>query len=298
MSGFASATIAGMKPVMTLLVLLIYCVTSPAQMTSNVFTRVLHLKTGPNEAATGFTIKVDGREYLITAKHAVSALGSDSKIAIEQNGVWVDVRVKIYLCDEPVDVAVLVPPYQLTTDFDLPNENVTFQYGQDVFFLGFPYNLGGPVGLNGGYPMPFVKRGLISIVNQIDVGKKESVFLFDGYNNPGFSGGPLVAKDTTKSQLTYNVIGVVTAFRPAIVPVVSSKPIASPAAASEAAKRDSWRIGQKDDGSYVEYLDTENSAVLNTGIVQAFNIQPAIDLIRKHPEGPEEKALTSVPVLK
>jgi hypothetical protein len=38
------------------------------------------------------------------------------------------------------DIALLVPPYQLTFNLPLPDENPSFQYGQDAFFLGFPYN--------------------------------------------------------------------------------------------------------------------------------------------------------------
>ena len=188
---------------------------------------------GANETATGFTIAVDGREYLITAKHVVSALGTQGTIGIEQNGAWANVIVKIYRCDDPVDIAVLVPPYQLTYDLPLPGENLSFMYGQDVYFLGFPYDLGGPTGPNGAYPMPFVKRGLVSVIQTIDLSKKESVYLLDGYNNPGFSGGPLVAKENNKPGVNYQVIAVVSGFRPEVVPVVTIHRIDSPERANE-----------------------------------------------------------------
>ncbi len=285
-------------PACLVLVLTIVPAICGAQITTNVFTRVLHLRTSANETATGFTIAVDGREYLITAKHAVASLGQDAKIGIEQNSAWVNIPFKIYKCDDPVDVAVLIPPYQLTYDLPLPNETSNFMYGQDAYFLGFPYNLGGPVGPNGAYPMPFVKRSLISVVEPVDASKKASLYLLDGYNNPGFSGGPLVAKDNSKPGFNYDVIGVVTGFEPEVVPVVTTHAIESPDKASEKSKEQPWRIRKNPDGSYLEYVDTENSAVLNTGIVTAFSLQPAIDLIRKHPEGPEEKTLTAQPVLK
>jgi hypothetical protein len=225
-------------------------------------------------------------------------LGGSGTIGIEQNQKWVDVPFKIYLCDDPVDIAVLIPPYQLTLNLPLPDENFNIQYGQDAYFLGFPYNIGSPMVPNGGYPLAFVKHALISVIQPLNLEKKESLYQMDGYNNPGFSGGPVVVKDFSKPEFTYAVIAVISGFQPEVVPEVSRNPIESPDKASQKSKEQPWRIGRKPDGSYFEYVDTENYAVLNTGILSAFNLAPAIDLIRKHPDGPEEKTLSAQPVLK
>ena len=101
--------------------------TCSAQMTNNVLERVLHLRVNanmPNQGtATGFTIAVDGREYLITAKHVVTGLGDQGVVGIDQNGVWHDLSFQILRCDDPIDIAVLVPPQQLTVDFAVPAED-------------------------------------------------------------------------------------------------------------------------------------------------------------------------------
>ena len=93
-----------------------------AQVTSNVFERVLNVRVNagtPNEGtATAFTVDVDGREYMLTAKHVVAGLKERDKIDIFMNDQWVPIEVTIFR-DEPVDIAVLVPPYQLTINFDL-----------------------------------------------------------------------------------------------------------------------------------------------------------------------------------
>jgi S1-C subfamily serine protease len=85
------------------------------QVTANVFERVLNVRVNagtPREAtATAFTIDVDGREYLITAKHVVAGLKEDDKIDIYQNDKWASLPVKIFRCDDPVDIAVLIPPF-------------------------------------------------------------------------------------------------------------------------------------------------------------------------------------------
>ncbi len=62
--------------------------------------------------------------------------------------------------------------------------------------------------------------------------------------------------------------------------------IKSPAEASAAAKAQPWKVQRKADGTYFEYLDTDKSVALNAGIVQGYEIAPAIDLIRQHPIGP------------
>jgi S1-C subfamily serine protease len=274
-----------------------------AQMTSNVLRRVLELRVNPNTVhqgtATGFTIAVDGRQYLITAKHVVAGLGDQANIQVEQNDHWVDLPVTIFRCDDPIDIAVLIPPFQLTVNFPLPTENVTFQFGQDAYFLGFPYDLSSPgADLNGGYPLALIKKGLISGENRVDPAKKATVLLLDGYNNPGFSGGPVVVRDFKMPELAYSVIAVIAGFVPEMASVMEPKPIKSPNEASDNAKQQPWRIRKKADGTYFEYKDTDNAIALNTGIVTAFEIAPAIDLIRKHSLGPEEKDIPVVPVVK
>ena len=62
-------------------------------------------------------------------------------------------------------------------------------YGQDVYFLGFPYGLHGDMSaLSNDLPFPFVKKGIISLFHNDGVNR---IYL-DGHNNPGFSGGPVV----------------------------------------------------------------------------------------------------------
>ena len=67
--------------------LLVVCVSaslvmprSSAQIVSNVFTRVLLIKTPAGEG-TAFTLDVDSRQYLVTAKHLVGGLNGKSTIS-------------------------------------------------------------------------------------------------------------------------------------------------------------------------------------------------------------------------
>ena len=267
-----------------------------AQVTSNVFERVLNVRvnagTGHEGTATAFTIDVDGREYLITAKHVVQDLKEKDKIDVFMNDAWSPLEVKIFRCDDPIDIAVLIPPHQLTINFDLPFDRTNFFFGQDAYFLGFPYGIQSPgKNVNGPYPFAIIKRGTISGSLGIDPSKKAVLILLDGYNNPGFSGGPIVYRDLNQGGFAMKLIGVVSGFRPEVVPVMKEHDIKSPSDAGDAAKAQPWKIQKRADGTYFEYVDNGTYVALNTGIVTGFMLEPAIDLIRKHPIGPEVKDL-------
>ena len=266
-----------------------------AQVTSNVFERVLRVRvnagTDDEGTATAFTIDVDGREYLITAKHVVQGLKDEDKIDVFMNDGWSSLAVKIFRCEDPIDIAVLIPPHQLTVNFDLPFDG-NFRFGQDAYFLGFPYGFQtSGRGVNGPYPLAMIKQGAISGTVDLDPRKKAVLILLDGYNNPGFSGGSIVYRDLDQSRYILKLVGVVSGFVPEVVPVMKEHDIKSPANAGNAAKAQPWKIQRRDNGTYFEYVENGTYVSLNTGIVQGFLIAPAIDLIRQHPIGPEAKDL-------
>ena len=62
-------------------------------------------------------------------------------------------------------------------------------HSQTVAFLGFPFGWdSGAESVNNGYPVPFIKAGIISAKAD---GPPRRIYV-DGHGNPGFSGGPLV----------------------------------------------------------------------------------------------------------
>lgn len=285
----------------SLAVLLAVVLTSAAptkcQVTNNVLERVLHVRAhigvanSDFETATAFTLDVDGREYLITAKHVVAGYKDEGTVDIEANGQWKPLGFKVFKCDDPVDIAVLIPQFQLTVNFDFANQGGV-EIGQDAYFLGFPYNIGIPTnGYNGPYPMAIVKRGTFSAMIPITTVKNATQILLDGHNNPGFSGGPIVFRDFAAPGYVMRIIGVVSGFQPEVVPTMHEHTIPSADKASEKAKSEPWRINRRSDGTWFEYVDNGDYVPLNTGIVYGYGIQPALDLIAEHPIGPEVKEL-------
>jgi hypothetical protein len=252
-----------------------------AQVTSNVLRRVLMIQADKNSGSS-FTLEVDGRQYLITAKHVVASLKSEDTIQIRKGDEWSSVKVKVLRCDDPIDIAVLVPASQLTVSFRLePITNNVF-FGQDAYFVGFPYGLSMDAKeANGLYPIAFMKKGIFSAM--VPEGSATVIFL-DGHNNPGFSGGPIVYRDLNQSgPPIFHVAGVVSGYRHEFVPTVVAEEVKP---GDDLKQEEPWRIVKLADGRTIRLKDTDQLARLNTGIVKGYHIKHAVELIQKHPIGP------------
>lgn len=256
-----------------------------AQLTSNVLYRALFIKTGSGQA-TAFTIEVDGRQYVITAKHVVAGLGAEGAISIgkfKRSGelTFVPLRMKIFRCDDPVDIAVLIPPEQLTVSFPLEPTKKGMLYGQDMYFLGFPFGMFSTMSdVSGAYPFGFVKKVVYS--GEQDTPDAHVSFL-DGYNVFGFSGSPVVFR--VGSDFNYKVIGVVSGFEATRGPVMIPKLIGR--AEIKAADVQAGLIFEDKGKTYrLQKTQSGMTVQLNTGIVKCYGIEHAVDLIHQHAIGP------------
>jgi trypsin-like peptidase len=111
--------------------------------------------------------------------------------------------------DVPVsaaDVAVFRLKTPITPQLPLEATADGMVFGQDAYFLGFPLGLTFDIGA--GETFPLVKRATISGTNRSVDGRP--VLLLDGWNNPGFSGGPVVFQRRVGEP--FRVGGVVTAY--------------------------------------------------------------------------------------
>lgn len=93
------------------------------------------IEAGPT-TGTSFTVDVDGRQYLITAKHIVATLKDEDTVRIRRGDEWIPIKVKVFRCDDPIDIAVLVASTQLTVDFPLEPTMASIRFGQDHVFRG------------------------------------------------------------------------------------------------------------------------------------------------------------------
>jgi hypothetical protein len=281
-------------PVIALTAIALTAITPPSygQVTSDVLMRTfaieLALSKGKSEHGTAFTIDVDGRQYIITAKHVVNTLPdeADSNIQILTTNGLSTLKVKVFKCDEPVDIAVLVPPTQLTVSYPLEPSSVGLELGQDAYFIGFPVLVQPKTysGLPGVYGV--VKKATVAQFDSMPQLRAQRILL-DGYNNPGFSGSPVVYRDLKQNGIVLKVAGVLVAYLPDVSPVLKKKQQiqANQITAEDRASDDV--VFTITDGRFYRVQDTGELVRLNTGIATAWDIGSAVELIQKHPIGPK-----------
>ncbi len=267
-----------------------FCASAQAP-NSNVISRT-RLIQFDGHAATAFTIDVDGKQYLVTAKHLVSSAHDGAKITIQirKRIGWDPLDVTVFKCSDPVDIAVLVPPKQVSVNYELVPDHAGDFVGEEVYFIGFPFGeehaityptMAGVIGI--------VKRATIAQLEYFPAEKVQRLWL-DGINNEGFSGSPVVfygprqsAIGSGQSTTALKVAGVITAYEPQITPVYDKTEIKEEDITP--ADREQNLIGRID-GKLYRLKDTGQVVRSNTGLAIAWDILPAVELIRKHPIGP------------
>lgn len=201
---------------------------------------------------SAFALDVDGKQYMVTAKHLVEEVTGDDEIELKVEAGWRRLPAKLvgHAADE-VDLSVLALSESLCPATLQPRLGCAgIYFSQDAYFLGFPLGLFGGAYLEPlGHPLPLVKKALVS-----GIWNGATQLLLDGHNNPGFSGGPVVfAKDGQGPANT--VAAIVAGFHESDEPIMA------------------------DD------KETSFTYRANTGIIYAFSIDIALKLIGQNPIG-------------
>jgi hypothetical protein len=229
-------------------------------------------------------VDVDEREYWITAKHiitgakhppfgTVDAKTVSLQILPQSNAKkeWVSVKFNVIDPGKDIDIVVLAPEKPLIVG-PILSPRVTSHgtmLGGDCEFVGFPYGNGWATKIRQGEMtrMPFIKHCTISgLINSPAV-----VWVLDGINNEGFSGGPVVVHTGAAQQ----IIAVISGFQPEpieVVPASEGRPNASPAPETPNAPE-----------SHPREVALANSWLHFLRI----DMTSAIDAIKKNPIGPK-----------
>ncbi len=225
--------------------------------TANVIYRVLRIRTAAG-AGSAFTIEVDGKQYLITARHNLREFGAEGTIELWMDGRWTRTAARaIYPANAGVDIAALDLGRPVTVTFPLLPTAAGLFLGQQVYFLGYPFGLGtsGTVSTPRGFgEIPFLKSGIVSALDTRN--PQANVLYLDGQNNPGFSGGPIVFWHAETGM--FRVAGVVGGYRNEALPVLKRKDLGNPQARA--------------------YNDLYTRA--NSGIVVGYDIRHIVEAIR------------------
>ena len=175
-------------------------------VTSNVISRVFHIRID-NLHGSAFTLDHEGRQYLITARHVAKGVPVARRISRAYEDGWEDIDLRVVgFGDGEVDVAVLAGTEQLSRTFPMEASRTGVTLAQHAYFLGFPFGWdSGAEHINEGYPVPFIKGGIVSAM-KFD-GQIHKIYI-DSHVNSGFSGGPLVYRPK-EQQEDFRVAGVV-----------------------------------------------------------------------------------------
>jgi len=211
--------------------------------------RTLFIKAG-TEAGTAFTVDYLGKMYLITARHVVSGVPTqDATIQVWQENRWKDYHTvkTIFPSSSDVDIAIFETAEKVEKPYIVSPIRAMHdgQMGQQVFFLGYPWGIASR--FKAGNVAPFIKRGTLSAV---DSTKDDAVVIYvDGFNNPGFSGGPIIFWNYDKK--VYQILGVIQGY-----------------------KEDSAKV-------IVNGQHVETQLLVNTGILVGYSIEHAMTAIEQ-----------------
>ena len=153
-----------------------------------ILSRVFHIREAME--GTGFSIEVNGSQYIVTAKHIVANLVIGGSVGFEDETGWLETEVTSvwHHPDPTVDVAVFTLPDAIGILGAVELGGTLPVVGEPVYLAGFPYGMTtvGPEG-----PLPLVKHGILSgFEPKSDLPYR--MMIFDAISNPGFSGGPIV----------------------------------------------------------------------------------------------------------
>jgi Trypsin-like peptidase domain len=211
--------------------------------------RTLFIRNG-NIAGTAFKVDYQGKVFLITARHVVAGLPtSKATIQVWQEYIWKDYHTlrTIFPSSAEVDIAIFETEETVSRPYDITPQGKSSgtTFGQQVWFLGYPLE-----GLGFRYKsatFPFIKRGTISGIDALD--QDAIVYYIDGFNNPGFSGGPVVYWNFVRHA--YEIAAVVQGYR------------------EEAAK------------TMVNGKQVDTQILVNSGILVAYSIDHAMKAIEQ-----------------
>lgn len=219
-------------------------------ISKNVIQRTFHIKYN-GSTGTSFVIDIENKQYFVTAKHVIETLNGTETIEVYYQSVWQKVEATLVGHSPHSDISVMsIPALRNESDIVIADSDQIF-YGQDIYFLGFPYGLQSDVGeLNSHLPIPLVKKGIVSTFL---FESPRKVLLLDGHNNPGFSGGPVIYKNVYDNSL--RIAAIISGFRYEIINAEHQNNL----------------------------IDIQFRA--NTGIIISYGIEAALELIKSNPIG-------------
>lgn len=157
---------------------------------------------------SAFAVDVDGKQYLMTARHVVPNVSDGDQVFVFFNNQFNALPIRVVTCEPGgADIIVMALPDLIAKGDQPAPDPGGIILSQQVYFLGFPYGMTPDTKLPDNHfsPVPFVKSGFLSAIESPGDGVPK--FYIDAQVNPGFSGGPVIFNDIKKDVL--KILGVV-----------------------------------------------------------------------------------------
>ena len=258
-----------------------HCLGQSAQVTSGALFRTFMIETNFGRGTT-FSIDVDNREYWITAKHMFTGIKTGPAGVFNTKTVQANILSNIGEGDEghdqhwmtetftvidpgkDIDILVLVPDHLLlpyTRDFSLRAGVKDVGLGEDTK----------DPNKKSWVWLPYVKHCTPS-AQLIEKGLE--IWVLDGINNEGFSGGPVLYATGPNQE----IFAVISGFHQEPLEVL---PVPNTGEKQTSSIPPSPKLpGAKSKDSGKEIVNA------NSGFIIAFSIEPAIKAIQNDPIGP------------
>lgn len=277
---------------MRLLLLIVLAPSTFAQPTMNILSRVVMVESSFGRGSA-FSVDIDRREYWFTAKHlltgahhppygSISATRTTLRLLNPggQGEQWLPENFKIIDPGNDIDIAVLAAdgPIMSKPDQEPEADSTGMTFGGDCHFVGFPYGGGwrAKMDTGGEFWMPYIKHCTVSGL----IAEPQRIWILDGLNNPGFSGGPVEFRGPNNIS---RIAAVISGYLPEAAEVNVLTPI-SPPKKSSAPKKSAPANGSNQ-ASQPNPPKSRQTVDLNSGLIVAYDIGPAIAAIRHNPIG-------------
>ncbi|MDP3551459.1 MAG: hypothetical protein Q8R81_13855 [Novosphingobium sp.] len=156
---------------------------------------------------TGYLVTIDSKTVIVSACHIFSGIQVGDSIQIISNAEENFFSVVAYFeCESGYDICAISVDGVCVEHLKDTQMGGVLDLGEELKFLGYPHGISSTLPGRLAFPSPLVRTAFFSgVIKQGDL----DLIILDGFNNPGFSGGPLFKM----TELGASLVGIISSYR-------------------------------------------------------------------------------------